>query len=311
MGSGLWQRISASPVITRCIAGVDQRARRRSVRHQFVVRPWGRLAVWVYGGGANRVLAIHGLAGSGRYWAGLSAALGPEYTVVAPDLAGFGASDKPRDHEYSRAEHVADLEAVIAKVVGAGRLTIVGHSMGGILAGLVTARDIDRIDQLALVAAPFPHGRGLPPRLAHNRDRDLGARRVIYPTMVAAWPVISFFVRLRAYPHAVITDYLKHTPQSYWETASSLIWSADTAADLESLRAFTRPTLLLFSDDDRTISRDSAANWSALLPSADWLSSPGGHQLLLRTHFAPIAEWLTQQRLEMDLSASRPDGDAA
>ena len=259
---------------------------------QFVVRPWGRLAVWVYGGGPNRVLAIHGLAGSGRYWAGLSAALGSEYTVVAPDLAGFGASDKPRDHEYRRAEHVADLEAVIHLVVGSAPLTIVGHSMGGILAGLVTERDTDRVSRLALVAAPFPHGRGLPPRLAHNRDRDLSARRVIYRTVVALWPVISVFVRIRAYPHAVITDYLKHTPQSYWATASSLIWSADSAVDLELLRAFTRPTLLLFSDDDRTISRESAANWAALLPSADRLSAPGGHQLLLRTHFEPLARWL-------------------
>lgn len=263
------------------------------MRRQFVVRPWGRLAVWVYGGGPNRVLAIHGLAGSGRYWAGLSAALGPEYTVVAPDLAGFGASAKPRDHEYSRGEHVADLEAVIHELGGAAPLAIVGHSMGGILAGLVTARDRDRVSRLALIATPYPHGRGLPPRLAHNRDRDLNARRAIYRAVVALWPVISLFVRIRAYPHAVITDYLKHTPQSYWETASSVIWSADTATELEPLRAFTSPTLLLFSDDDRTISRESSANWAALLPSADTQSSPGGHQLLLRTHFAPLADWLT------------------
>lgn len=311
MRTGLWQRIAASPVITRSDAGADQRARKHSVRHQFVVRPRGRLAVWVYGGGPNRVLVIHGLAGSGRYWAGFSAALGPEYTVVAPDLAGFGASDKPRDREYSRAEHVSDLEAVIHEVIGAPPLTIVGHSMGGILAGLVTARDMDRVSRLALIAAPFPHGRGLPPRLAHNRDRDLGARLVIYRTVVALWPVISFFVRLRAYPHAVITDYLKHTPRSYWTTASSVIWSADTANDLEPLRAFTRPAILLFSDDDGTISHESAANWAALLRAADRLSSPGGHQLLLRTDFAPLADWLTQQRLKTDVSASSPDGDAA
>ena len=269
------------------------------MRRLFVVRPWGRLAVWVYGGGTNRVLAIHGLAGSGRYWAGLSAALGPEYTVVAPDLAGFGASDKPRDHEYNRAEHVSDLEAVIDEVVGAAPLTIVGHSMGGILAGLVTAQEIDRVERLALVAAPFPHGRGLPPRLARNRDRDLSARRIIYRTLVALWPIISFFVRIRAYPHVVITDYLKHTPQSYWATATSVIWSSDSAQELEALRAFVRPALLLFSDEDRTIARDSEAKWAALLPSADRRSSFGGHQLLLRTHFRPLSDWLTsRQRVE-------------
>jgi pimeloyl-ACP methyl ester carboxylesterase len=268
--------------------------------------------VWTYGGGPNRVLAIHGLAGSGRYWAGLSAALGPGYTVVAPDLAGFGASDKPRDHKYSRAQHIDDLQAVITEILLGDGVTIVGHSMGGILAGLLTARDVVRVQRLALVAAPYPHGRGLPPRLAHNRDRDLqGHGRPVYRTVVALWPLISFFVRLRAYPHAVITDYLKHTPQSYWATATSLIWSADTATELESLEAFAQPSLLLFSEEDRTISRESAANWAALLPAAERRYSTGGHQLLLRTHFAPLADWLTQQRLETDVSASSSDGDAA
>lgn len=281
------------------------------MRQQFVVRPWGRLAVWTYGTGPNRVLAIHGLAGSGRYWAGLGAALGDEYTVVAADLAGFGASDKPRDHDYSRADHVADVEAVIDEVVRADRLTMIGHSMGGILAGLVTARDMARVHRLALIAAPYPHGRGLPPRLAHNRDRDLQGRgRPVYRTVVALWPFISLFVRLRAYPHVVITDYLKHTPQSYWATATSLIWSSDAADELESLRAFAKPSLLLFSDEDRTISHESQGKWAALLPSAERLTSPGGHQLLLHTHFAPLAQWLTQKRAA-DLATSTPDGDAA
>lgn len=275
------------------------------------MRPWGRLAVWTYGTGPNRVLAIHGLAGSGRYWAGLGAALGSEYTVIAPDLAGFGASDKPHAHDYSRADHIADVEAVIDEVVRADRLTITGHSMGGILAGLVTARDMTRVHRLALIAAPYPHGRGLPPRLAHNRDRDLQGRgRPVYRTVVALWPFISLFVRLRAYPHAVITDYLKHTPQSYWATATSLIWSGDSAAELEALRTFTQPSLLLFSDEDRTISRDSAGKWSGLLPSAERMTSPGGHQLLLHTHFAPLAQWLTHER-RVDRATSTPDGDAA
>ena len=262
---------------------------------RFVVRPWGRLAVWVYGNGPNRVLAVHGLAGSGRYWEGLSVALGPRHTVVAPDLAGFGASDKPRTHEYSRTEHVADLEAVIGEVLATERLTIVGHSMGGILAGVLTARDLERVRALALVAAPYPHGRGLPPRLARNSERDLhGARSAVYRGVVAAWPVISHLVRSRAYPHNVIADYLKHTPQSYWGTAMSVIWSGDAANELEPLRAFAGRALLLFSDEDRTIAPDSAERWAAVLPAAERRTAPGGHQLLLRTHFAPLAEWLAQ-----------------
>ncbi|MBV8528180.1 MAG: hypothetical protein JOZ75_07685, partial [Candidatus Dormibacteraeota bacterium] len=114
-----------------------------------------------------------------------------------------------------------------------------------------------------------------------------------------------------AYPHAVIADYLRHTPQSYWATATSLIWSSDAADALDPLGAYSEPALLLFSSEDRTISRESAAKWAALLPSAERRDSAGGHQLLLHTHFAPLADWLTRQRIDARLEESSPRGDAA
>lgn len=260
-----------------------------------LVRPWGRLAVWVYGRGAEHVLAVHGLAGSGRYWEGLSRALGAGYTVVAPDLAGFGASGKPREHDYGREQHLADLDAVISEVIATSPLTVVGHSMGGILAGLLAARRMSRVQRLGLVAVPFPHGDGPPPPLGSARARDLAGRRRVFRTIVALWPVLSFFIRTRAYPHPVIADFLRNTPQSYWGTATSLIWSDGAATELEPLRAFARPALLLFSDDDRTVSATSRSAWTALLPAAERVSAPGGHQLLLRTHFASLARWLALQ----------------
>ena len=270
-----------------------------------LTRPWGRLAVWVYGSGPARILAIHGLAGSGRYWEGLSGTLGAGHTVIAPDLAGFGASGKPRDHEYSRAQHVADLEAVIDELAGGTGLTIVGHSMGGILAGLLTARQPARVERLALVAAPFPHGMGPPPPLARARSADLAGRRRVFRTIVALWPVLSFFVRLRAYPHPVVADFLRNTPQSYWGTGSSVIWNGGAATELEPLRACAAPSLLLYSEADRTIKPTSREAWEALLPAAQRAWSPGGHQLLLRTHFAPLAAWL-QTPAPTALDVQRP-----
>lgn len=90
----------------------------------------------------------------------------------------------------------------------------------------------------------------------------------------------------------MVADFLKHTPLSYWETAGSVIWSGDAAAELEPLRAFTHPALLLYSDADRTIAPASRDAWASLLASAEQRVAPGGHQLLLRTRFAPLASWL-------------------
>ena len=262
-----------------------------------VSRPWGRMRVWEFGSGQTPILAIHGLAGSGRYWEGLSRALGSQFTLVAPDLSGFGASDKPRAHDYSRANHVADLEAVIERCMPTAPFTIVGHSMGGILAGLVTARGTHKVQRLAVVAAPVPHGDGLPPRFQRAREGDShGPRAALLATMRATWPVLTFPFRSKVYPRAVVVDFLKNTRQSYWETAASVIWSGDAAVELQPLRSYSNAALLLTSDTDRTVWPESTARWAGLLPAAVRTTAPGGHQLLLRTHFEPLARWLHESR---------------
>jgi len=59
--------------------------------------------VWEAGEGPV-ILAVHGLGGSGRYWQGLADAAGDRFRIVAPDLGGFGTSDKPRPRD-DRALH--------------------------------------------------------------------------------------------------------------------------------------------------------------------------------------------------------------
>ena len=51
------------------------------------------MRVW-QGGQGPIVIALHGLGGSGRYWHRI-AERDAGYTVVAPDLPGFGGSSKP------------------------------------------------------------------------------------------------------------------------------------------------------------------------------------------------------------------------
>src|SRR5579859_6022963 len=104
----------------------------------WVERPWGRLRVYVAGSGPA-VLALHGLGGSGRYWEGLARAVQGDVTLVAPDLAGFGRSDQP-DVAYDRGFHLDNLDAVVAAIGVAPPSTVVGHSMGGILAALWAER---------------------------------------------------------------------------------------------------------------------------------------------------------------------------
>jgi pimeloyl-ACP methyl ester carboxylesterase len=82
------------------------------LRGRDVRRPWGRMRVWE-GGSGTPLLAVHGLGGSGRYFQRLASLVGDRFAVVAPDLAGFGASDKPGGESYDRAFHHANLDAAL------------------------------------------------------------------------------------------------------------------------------------------------------------------------------------------------------
>jgi pimeloyl-ACP methyl ester carboxylesterase len=248
--------------------------------------PWGRLTVYVAGDGPP-LLLLHGLGGSGRYWAGLAPELAATRTLIAPDLAGFGRSDKPRS-DYSRAFHLDNLDAVLAALRVDGHLALAGHSMGGVLAALFAAQNLHRVDALAMAAAPFPRAQEHPHRTPGGR-----AGRAFYSFVQWTLPLVSPLVRSSTYPRAVIADYLRHTRDSYRLTSRSLIWDAGVIDELGGLRSCDSVRqLLLYSEEDRTIAADSLQLWQQTLPQAELLLVRGGHQLLLRGGFVDLATWL-------------------
>ena len=76
-----------------------------------------------------RVLLIHGIGDSSATWADLIPDLARNHTVIAPDLLGHGASDKPRA-DYSVAAYANGIRDLLG-VLGIERATLVGHSLGG------------------------------------------------------------------------------------------------------------------------------------------------------------------------------------
>jgi len=86
-------------------------------------------------GAANgqTVLLLHGKNFFGAYWAGTVQALGAAgFRVVVPDQIGFGKSPKADIH-YSF-ELLAQTTKALLDSLGVAKVTVVGHSMGGMLA---------------------------------------------------------------------------------------------------------------------------------------------------------------------------------
>ncbi|MER5460066.1 alpha/beta hydrolase [Streptomyces sp. NPDC002668] len=102
-------------------------------------------------GDGPAVLLIHGIGDSSATWVDLMPGLARRYTVIAPDLLGHGASDKPRA-DYSVAAYANGMRDLLG-VLGIDRATLVGHSLGGGVAMQFAYQFPERTERLVLVGA--------------------------------------------------------------------------------------------------------------------------------------------------------------
>jgi pimeloyl-ACP methyl ester carboxylesterase len=91
-----------------------------------------------HGSGPEAVVFVHGFACDHSQFAAQVEYLEPYRRVVAVDLRGHGRSDAP-EQDYTM-EGYADDVAWMCQQLGIERAVVVGHSMGGIVAAMVTAR---------------------------------------------------------------------------------------------------------------------------------------------------------------------------
>jgi pimeloyl-ACP methyl ester carboxylesterase len=97
------------------------------------------------------LVLVHGLGHwTGAAWDALAARLEHTHRIVAFDLPGFGASDKP-DVAYTLTYFTDVLAHVVERTAGDARFALAGHSLGGLIAANFAARYPDRLRALALI----------------------------------------------------------------------------------------------------------------------------------------------------------------
>ena len=108
----------------------------------------------VIGGSGPPVLLLHGYPQTHVMWHRVAPALARTFTVVAPDLRGYGDSDKPpggTDHSaYCKRTSAADQVAAMA-ALGFDRFAVVGHDRGARVAHRLTLDHPDRVTRLAIL----------------------------------------------------------------------------------------------------------------------------------------------------------------
>lgn len=111
-------------------------------------------------GSGPTVILLHGgiIDAAALSWAQTIGPLGETHRVIAPDMVGYGESDKP-EVDYSTTFHIDILDGFM-DALDVNATSIVGLSLGGAVALGYTLRRPDLVNKLVLVDS---HGLGAPP----------------------------------------------------------------------------------------------------------------------------------------------------
>ncbi|WP_164660135.1 alpha/beta fold hydrolase [Tropicibacter sp. Alg240-R139] len=110
--------------------------------------PYGQIAYRGAGQGEPVVL-IHGVGMQSAAWGPQIAALAATHRVIAVDMPGHGGSD-PLPVTAELPDFVAWADAVLT-ALNVGRVNLVGHSMGALIAGGMTMERPEQVKRVAVV----------------------------------------------------------------------------------------------------------------------------------------------------------------
>jgi pimeloyl-ACP methyl ester carboxylesterase len=111
----------------------------------------GHRVHYLKSGGGPPVLLLHGGASDARDWLGLMEALPGRFTFYAPDMIGFGRSERKEAGYYLT--DFSDFAAELIDKLGLGRPAVVGHSFGARVGLDVALRYPEKVSKLVLVDA--------------------------------------------------------------------------------------------------------------------------------------------------------------
>jgi pimeloyl-ACP methyl ester carboxylesterase len=231
---------------------------------------------------------LHGMASSGQLFALRCGALEKRHNVLYPDLLGFGFSPYPNDSNYEPSAHVEALHHTLqAKAPGqlANGLTLVAHSMGGLVALAYAARYPERVRQL-IIFNPLTYWSPDEARRGMSQASTTARLILRYPraAQTACLSLCSTGVLSHAGPHLlrrlprdVAAALGRHSWISLSRTLHNLIIDYDLTDYAAQVKAHGTPVSLIYGQYDRFTTAEQQARLEAALPQASVQRLPSGH----------------------------------
>lgn len=222
------------------------------------------------GSGDRHVVLVHG-SGPGvtsyANWRGVLPELGRDFHVVAPDMVGFGHSERPGQVSYGL-DIWADQTLGVMDALGIGKAHVVGNSFGGAIALRLAATNPDRVDRMVLMGSA-----GVPFEITEGLDAVWGYDG----TLDGMKKIMGFF----AYDQSLTSGDLAQaryegaTQPGFHEAFSSMFpaprqrWVDSLVTAEEEIRSLPHRTLVVHGREDRVIPLENSYTLLELLDNAD------------------------------------------
>jgi 2-hydroxy-6-oxo-octa-2,4-dienoate hydrolase len=216
------------------------------------------------------VLLIHG-SGPGvtayANWRLVIPALAERFRVIAPDMVGFGFSERPADVQFSLTTW-ADQALALRDALNIAKASIVGNSFGGAIGLRMATQQPGRVDRLVLMGSmgvSFPITEGL--------ERVWGYE----PSFENMRQVLDVF----AYSRDLVNDelaevrYRASIQPGFQESFSAMFpaprqrWVEAMATPEDQIRALPHRTLMIHGREDQVIPMENSIRLFTLIPDSD------------------------------------------
>lgn len=229
------------------------------------------------------IALIHGVTSNSGTWVPLMERLAEDYTVIAPDLFGHGATAKPRG-DYSLGAYASGVRDLLG-VLGFERGTVVGHSLGGGIALQLAYQFPEYCERMVLVSSGGL-GREVHPLL---RAATLPGSEFVMPLIIRDWAVQAgtavarFAEQLGIHPG--------HDLREVGRGYASLVETDARQAFLQTLRAVIEPGGQRVSALDRLYLADDIPTliaWGDRDPIIPIEHGRDAHELIAGSRFVEI-----------------------
>lgn len=187
--------------------------------------------------GAPPLVLLHALGERGSDWAPILPAFAARYRVCAPDLRGHGDTDWPGNYSF---QLMRDDVIGLLDHLGLREVVLVGHSMGAVVAYLVTIARPDLVARLIAEDAPPPFPRNRPVRGEPEGPLEFD------------WPVVP----------AIVNQVNAGDPETW-----------------DLLTTITAPTLIIAGGPESHIPHAQLEAAASRIPTCTLITIPVGHHI--------------------------------